>query len=165
MPIGVKSSQLFLQDCLFGVLCGPCKIYCKLVNTRLPWGNLPPANFLTSILCATFKKGQVLTAGPPKLFYTSAPRAWISNTYIFSWESLSWKPFLTTKSYGRTRLKVLCKQIKVQIFWEGHKNLAHLPLFIWHYFVASNYKRKKVQNVWILRPGKDTFYETEYKMI
>ena len=23
--------------------------------------------------------------------------------------------------------------VKVQIFWEGHKNLAHLPLFFWHY--------------------------------
>ena len=22
---------------------------------------------------------------------------------------------------------------KVQIFWEGHKNLAHLPIFIWHF--------------------------------
>ena len=32
--------------------------------------------------------------------------------------------------------------IKVQIFWEGHKKLAHLPLFIWHYLVASNCKWK-----------------------
>ena len=36
-------------------------------------------------------------------------------------------------------------QHKVQIFWEGHKNLAHLPLFIWHYLVASNYKWKMGQ--------------------
>ena len=34
---------------------------------------------------------------------------------------------------------------KVQIFWEGHKNLSHLPLSIWHYFVASNYNRKMGQ--------------------
>ena len=61
LKVLVKSSQLCLQDCLFGVLCRPCKIYCKLVNTRLPWGNLPPANFLKSILCGTFKKRQVLT--------------------------------------------------------------------------------------------------------
>ena len=32
--------------------------------------------------------------------------------------------------------------IKVQIFWEGHKNLAHLPLFSWHYLVVSNWKWK-----------------------
>ena len=47
---------------------------------------------------------------------------------------------------------------KVQIFWEGHKNLAHLPLFIWHYLVASNYKWKMghifvqpSQNIWTLK--------------
>ena len=28
---------------------------------------------------------------------------------------------------------------KVKILWEGLKNLAHLPHFIWHYLVASNY--------------------------
>ena len=27
---------------------------------------------------------------------------------------------------------------KVQIFWDSHKNCANLPLFIWHYLVASN---------------------------
>ena len=26
---------------------------------------------------------------------------------------------------------------KVQIFWERQKNLAHLPLFIWHYMLRS----------------------------
>ena len=31
---------------------------------------------------------------------------------------------------------------KVQIFWEGHKNLFYLQLFIWYYLVASNYKWK-----------------------
>ena len=36
--------------------------------------------------------------------------------------------------------------VKVQIFWEVHKNLAHLPLFIWHYLVASNYQRMMGQN-------------------
>ena len=35
--------------------------------------------------------------------------------------------------------------IKVQIFWEGRKNLVHLPIFIWHYLVASNHKWKMVQ--------------------
>ena len=34
---------------------------------------------------------------------------------------------------------------KVQIFWEVQKNLAHLPLFFWHYLVASNYKWKMGQ--------------------
>ena len=33
----------------------------------------------------------------------------------------------------------------VQIFLEGHKNLAILPLFIWHYLVVSNSKRKMGQ--------------------
>ena len=32
---------------------------------------------------------------------------------------------------------------KVQIFWEGHNFFSSLPLFIWHYLVASNYKWKK----------------------
>ena len=27
---------------------------------------------------------------------------------------------------------------KVQIFWEGHKNLAHLPLTIWRYYLTAN---------------------------
>ena len=35
--------------------------------------------------------------------------------------------------------------IKVRIFWKGHKNLAHLPLFILHYLIASNYKWKMDQ--------------------
>ena len=35
--------------------------------------------------------------------------------------------------------------VKVQIFWEGHKSLAHLPLFFWHYLIASNYKWKMGQ--------------------
>ena len=35
--------------------------------------------------------------------------------------------------------------VKVQIFWENLKNLAHLPLFIWQYLVASNYKWKMSQ--------------------
>ena len=34
---------------------------------------------------------------------------------------------------------------KVKIFWESPKNLAHLPHFIWHYLVASNYKWKTGQ--------------------
>ena len=32
---------------------------------------------------------------------------------------------------------------KVQIFWEGHKNLAHLPLMIWCYKVMS---KKRVED-------------------
>ena len=36
--------------------------------------------------------------------------------------------------------------LKVQMFWEGHKNLAHLPLFFWHYIVMSNDKWKMGQN-------------------
>ena len=38
-----------------------------------------------------------------------------------------------------------CWLRKVQIFWEDHKNLAHLPLFIWQYLAASNYKWKMGQ--------------------
>ena len=34
---------------------------------------------------------------------------------------------------------------KVQIFWESYKNLALLPLFFWHYLVASNHKWKMGQ--------------------
>ena len=43
------------------------------------------------------------------------------------------------------RCFVSFSQIKVQIFWEGHKNLTHLPLFIWHYLVVSNYEWKMGQ--------------------
>ena len=32
--------------------------------------------------------------------------------------------------------------LKVKMFRESQKNLAHLPHFIWHYLVASNYKWK-----------------------
>ena len=35
--------------------------------------------------------------------------------------------------------------IKVQIFWEGHKKLAHLPLLIWHYLIVPNCKWKMDQ--------------------
>ena len=28
--------------------------------------------------------------------------------------------------------------VKVQLFWEGHKNFAHLPHFVWHHLVESN---------------------------
>ena len=41
--------------------------------------------------------------------------------------------------------------IKVQIFWEGHKVWKNLPLKIWHYWVASNCKWKILwpsQNIW-----------------
>ena len=38
--------------------------------------------------------------------------------------------------------------VKVQILWEGHKNFALLPIFIWHYLVASNYKWKMGQIFW-----------------
>ena len=43
---------------------------------------------------------------------------------------------------GGSFLDIFClmESCKVQIFWEGNKNLAHLPLFIWHYLVATNYK-------------------------
>ena len=39
--------------------------------------------------------------------------------------------------FGQTNQKWQCS-FKVQIFWEGHKNLSLLP--IWLYLVASNYK-------------------------
>ena len=51
---------------------------------------------------------------------------------------LSKKPFETFVLWQN-------RNSKVQIFWEGHKNLAHLPLFIWHYLVASNYNWKMDQ--------------------
>ena len=34
--------------------------------------------------------------------------------------------------------------IKDRIFWEGHKNLAHLPLIIWRYKLMSNIKWRMV---------------------
>ena len=34
---------------------------------------------------------------------------------------------------------------RVKIFWEGHKNLSHLPLFIWYYLGVSNCKWKMGQ--------------------
>ena len=40
-------------------------------------------------------------------------------------------------------IKVL--KCKVNIFWEGHKNVAQLSLFFWHYLVASNHKWKTSQ--------------------
>ena len=43
--------------------------------------------------------------------------------------------------------------LKVQLFSEGHKNWANLPLFIRHYLVASNYK-------WIM--GQSFVAFTEY---
>ena len=42
-------------------------------------------------------------------------------------------------------VKVFDEHVKVQVFWEGHKNLANLPLFFWQYLVASNYKWKMSQ--------------------
>ena len=44
--------------------------------------------------------------------------------------------------------------IKVQIFWEGRTNLAHLPLFIGHYLVVSNYKWKMNLFCGLLRISK-----------
>ena len=43
-------------------------------------------------------------------------------------------------------VKVFDEHVKVQVFWEGHKNLANLPLFFWQYLVTSNYKWKMSQN-------------------
>ena len=45
---------------------------------------------------------------------------------------------------NRERLKVL--NIKVWIFWEGHKIWKTLPLKIWRYSVASNFKWKSFSN-------------------
>ena len=45
---------------------------------------------------------------------------------------------------------------KVQIFWAGHKNLAHLPLFFWQYLIASNYKRPS-HNIWTLLRTVSTY--------
>ena len=35
---------------------------------------------------------------------------------------------------------------KVRIFWEGQKDLAHFPIFFWHYILLSNYKWKMCQS-------------------
>ena len=43
------------------------------------------------------------------------------------------------------KLVKLFTLVKVQVFWKDHKNMAHLPLFIWHYLVSSNYKWKMGQ--------------------
>ena len=40
--------------------------------------------------------------------------------------------------------RILC--VKVGIFWEGHKIWKNLPLKIWRYWVASNFKWKIFSN-------------------
>ena len=40
------------------------------------------------------------------------------------------------------------KIVKVQIFLDGHNNFSLLPVFIWHYLVASNHKWKMGQIFW-----------------
>jgi len=50
--------------------------------------------------------------------------------------------------YGNNGCWVLRSGIKVQIFWKGHKNLAHLPLFFYiTYVVLSKYKWKIGKNL------------------
>ena len=59
-------------------------------------------------------------------------------------------PFVVRKTvmrYGLEKKYTFLYLIKIQIFWEGHTNLAHLPLFFWHYLVASNYEWKMGQIV------------------
>ena len=34
------------------------------------------------------------------------------------------------------------------MFWKGHKNLANLPLFFWHYLEVSNYKWEMGHLLW-----------------
>ena len=42
---------------------------------------------------------------------------------------------------------------KVQIFWEGHNDLAHLPLFIFYYLKVRNFQKQIVKS-WILPKDK-----------
>ena len=39
--------------------------------------------------------------------------------------------------------------LKVHIFWEGHKNLAHLPLIIWDYILGNAKKQWKVGQIFV----------------
>ena len=52
--------------------------------------------------------------------------------------------------YKKTILYIVWKNFKglsskVRIFWEGQKDLAHFPIFFWHYILLSNYKWKMCQ--------------------
>ena len=48
--------------------------------------------------------------------------------------------------------------VKVQLYWEGRKNFAHLPLFIWHHLVALNLKWK-IGHIFVAFSGYLNFNE------
>ena len=53
--------------------------------------------------------------------------------------------FLKIPKQSPCMYKSKVSTFKVQIFWEGHKNFSHLPLFIWQYLILSNYNWKMGQ--------------------
>ena len=78
----------------------------------------------------------------------------VSELVSFFLKTLSeiFPPVISTKAENLLTLHCQKRQkrfwklyIKVQILWESHKMLVHLPLFISHYLVASNYKWKMGQ--------------------
>ena len=60
-----------------------------------------------------------------------------------------WERILKPSGFSghiRIRLEQITLDIKVWTFWEGHKNWKNLPLLIWRYSVASNFKWKIFSN-------------------
>ena len=53
----------------------------------------------------------------------------------------------TANFHPKIHLDWQVKWCKVRIFWEGHKIRKNLPLKIWRYWVASNFKWKIFSNV------------------
>ena len=87
-----------------------------------------------------------------KTIFRFMPPSFDSNIeYLnFLFRKLFYKKLRTIYSNNK-RSEQFLKQntfCKVQIFWEGHKKLAHLPPLIWHCLVASNYKWKMGQILW-----------------
>ena len=62
-----------------------------------------------------------------------------------------WVYTLMARVYNLVKNEIFVGQketgfLKVRIFWEGHKIWKNLPLKIWHYWVASNFKWKIFSN-------------------
>ena len=60
---------------------------------------------------------------------------WPDEKFIFKGHGSSWIQLHQEKHRTTS---------KVQIFWEGHKNLAHLPLFILYYLKVRNFQKQIV---------------------
>ena len=66
------------------------------------------------------------------------------NTKLLWWNSFAIRIFQTTVSTIKVAIHSVV--LKVWIFWEGHKIRKNLPLKIWCYSVASNFKWKFFSN-------------------